>query len=265
MRICFRCFLPLTISLLVTANPCAAGETMTAHLETLKSSPACTTTPPEGINPDFYLWPKSDIDPYHGNPDTYSGRKMFYCRGDTTETDNIIYVWPFWPFAAREDWYYPIEVIDTVAGALVKRGREAPVRKIFLGGNVFMEIDSARFLQAYSFDQKKTEIIVAVMEKPGRFFETQVVPVVLLDVGVSPPFISDYLYIGAYAPDNEGRIAISSIYGAISPQNEDIEIEKISENKFLISGWSLRTEGSEIPTQEHFVYDRKMRSIIKAK
>ena len=174
-----------------------------------------------------------------------------------------MYVWPSWPFHTREDWYYPIEVVDTVAGVLTKRGREMPDRTVLLNGDAFMDVSSAHIWQACTDEQKKPEIVVIRAEIKDKLPETEAIPVTILDFAVSPPFISDYLYIGATAPDSPGQ---EYPYEERFPQKADIEIKKMPDGIFLLSGWSLIKKDAEgQPMKVFYTYDRNTRTVQNVK
>lgn len=235
----------------------AAGDSIKFNPE---MSPYCTTTPPKGINPDFYRWPKSNIDAYHGNPDIYYKKKMLYCHGNTAETSQIIYVTPTWPYHIREDWDYPLTVVDTVGGVLVARGSTSATG-LFLDGKLFIDdYLTITIDEAFSEENGKPEIVIFTGEA-GLRLPTFPEGRRIIDFSVSPPFIShDTLDIGGLSSLHT-RVPHSALKESFVSSDIGIKIRKIDAYTFEFSGPSWDRE----PVETIYRYTRKDRTVTRIK
>jgi hypothetical protein len=212
----------------------------------------CPLKPPAGVSSKFYKWPVSELDAYHGQPEIYYKKAMHYCLGDTSETKDIFYVWPSWRLRTREDWFYPLQFVDTAGGVLATRGSE-PMQQIFLDGKVFIDsLDGAVLGKVYKEGTGKPEIVLVVaapllytpLSAPqGLFF---------IDLGIKPPFISPAMEF--YEPDPN--------YFAGFPSSADVVIiERAGKDMFTFSVRQDPKAPSPLPFSYH--YDRKTRTVTK--
>jgi len=103
------------------------------------------------------------------------------------ETENIFHAEPGEFYHPREELYYPLFFVDTMAGVLTVRGRDM-VEEVSLNNKPLIDsIDGPSIDAAYAEKGKKAEIVIVKMGEQKepynnrRFF---------IDFGVSPPFIS---------------------------------------------------------------------------
>lgn len=263
--------------LIVFCSPSFAGEPKPVTIRNV-----CAHTPPAGIDPSLYLWGSEDEEAWHGDYKIYHTKKMSFCHGVTLATKSIIYVTPSWDYhVKREEWFYPIRMIDTAAGLLETRSREfaTPIR---LNGKVlFSDMDeSAYFVQAYPEPEGKPQIIILNYIKKG---DSDLIPefypaLRMLDVGVSPPYFSEK-FIPFFPPSGfdkrlfEGKGLSEDLTNKMKnyevPVPEGFKVEKVGEGKYMLSGLSREgdAEGgsSSKETFKRFLYDREMRTVTEIK
>lgn len=224
----------------------------------------CGTTPPEGIAASYYLWPSDDTDAWNGDYARYRKESMEYCRGSTPETASVIWVRPTWAFHHyKQAWLYPIVMVDAAGGILSTRGGEedrgyGP----YLNGKILdARIAEAKIRQAYQEKQGKPQIVILSLSFAGAPLNegADLLPLHLIDMGVSPPFVSDVpMQIGNKNPD--------------MPWSESVKIIKQGEGAYIISGWTYGKYNPENPLEEiekpayrEYRYDRKAKMVTAVK
>jgi hypothetical protein len=220
------------------------------------TSPNCSDIPPKRLTAEFHKWMKSKMDFYNGDfPASYKNR-MFYCRGNTPETGEMIYITPGWRYAYHEDDLYPIEAVDTVAGVVTTLGSRV-AKEIFLNGKPlisgFLDIQIA---EACPEEKGKPKIVIATGEAEEDFKPLAPTGNFLIDFGVSPPFVShEFLAIGS--PFMEIGVPSPFDKDNAAPSGLGIQIKKIDADTYEFTGDSGEAGKAT------YRYSRKTRTLTK--
>lgn len=258
-----------SIPLLIVALCCVWGVSFAGEIPD-----TCTQKPPIGIDPNLYLWSKEHDEAWHRDHHVYRYKKMNFCSGLTAATREIIYIFPSWSYHKwREDWFYPIQLVNTAVGVLVTKGSELP-HPVTLAGKIIIDDmrEPVRFVQAYPEPSGKPQIVILQYVKPEdipRHADSHVFR--LLDLGSSPPYITPkpLPFSSGYLNQKELRISkeVSKKFDEDElPSPESFKIEKVAEGEYVLSaqaydGYHQDGSFSKTIASRRFKYSRESRSV----
>jgi len=202
--------------------------------------------------------------------DKAADRKLRFFRGTTPQTSAIELGWPVVELTRDEESDYPFQRVKTVAGTLLVRGYNFyGEQQLFLDDKKLTTGIVIEPIIAYPEQEKNKPAVIIykfLKEEDLAKHQRDTAPIRIIDMGVSPPFISkDYLRID-FPFQKEGKEERCFQSLDCRPTAYADAIKKLDADTYLISGLSPEEKDpAGNPLSVSYRYSRKDGTVTRVK